>query len=198
MSIFPSLDHFPNFGSVQFHQNDSTSSYSAACHCIVAPCDDKKVCVLDMLPAICMHHDLHLSIKYNSFFYMSKYNERMNNTVTRSNCSTSKQNDLTKCGQRQPSRMQMQRTCDLSFPTISQHLFSRHLQATWTNIDRGFDKSSMLNLTSYELSDLIWFIISTSDSLFRVYHGSASIHSHLQSGGNFKIHVSLVLQTFGS
>ena len=52
------------------------------------------------------------------------------------------------------------------FPTISQHLFSRHLQATWTNIDR-----------SYGLSYL-----STSDSLFRVYHGSASIHSHLQSG----------------
>ena len=90
----------------------------------------------------------------------------MNNTVTRSNCSTSKQNDLTKCGQRQPSRMQMQRTCDLSFSNHISALFSRHLQATWTNIDR-----------SYGLSYL-----STSDSLFRVYHGSASIHSDRRAG----------------
>ena len=52
------------------------------------------------------------------------------------------------------------------FPTISQHLFSRHLQATWTNIDR-----------SYGLSYL-----ATSDSLFRVYHGSASIHSDRRAG----------------
>ena len=42
MSRFPSLDHFPIWGQSNSNKIYSTSSYSAACHCIVAAATTKK------------------------------------------------------------------------------------------------------------------------------------------------------------